>query len=153
MTEPSHEYPVTIHWISESEGVLESPDGLPSLPVAPPPQFGGPPGVWTPEHLLVSAVASCLLTTFLAYAKHAHVAVLSFEAPARGRLERTEDRRYRFASVELWPRVTVGSEADAERAKGLMARAEAACLISRSLACPVLVEPQIEVATAVPAGG
>lgn len=146
MSEERHEYPVTVRWISEKDGLLESADGLPPLPVAPPPQFGGRGEVWTPEHLLVGAVSSCLLSTFLAVAELSSLHVLSFEAPAVGTLERGADRRYRFALVEVHARVTVASQADAEKAARLFPKAEAACLITRSLSCPVLVHPRIEVA-------
>jgi organic hydroperoxide reductase OsmC/OhrA len=146
MNDARHEYPVTVRWISEKDGLLESADGLPPLPVASPPQFGGKPGIWSPEHLLVGAVSSCLLSTFLAVAEISGLRVLSFEAPAVGTLERGDDRRYRFALVEVHPRLTVASDADAEKAARLLPKAEAACLVTRSLSCPVLVHPRIEVA-------
>ena len=38
--------------------------GLPTLEFAAPPEFGGPGGIWSPEHLFVASVSSCLMTTF-----------------------------------------------------------------------------------------
>lgn len=34
-----------------------------------PPEFGGPERTWSPEHLFVAAVSSCLMTTFRAIAE------------------------------------------------------------------------------------
>lgn len=146
MSQEPHDYPVTVRWVGEKEGVAESPDNLPPLPVSSPPQFGGPPGVWSPEHLLVAATASCLMTTFLAIAGLSSLSVLSFEAPALGTLSRGEDRRYRVARIVLRPRITLTREADREKALRLVAKAHDACLITRSLNTEVVVEPVIEVA-------
>ncbi len=42
--------------------------GLPSLITAPPAQFGGSGDQWSPETLLVAAVADCFILTFRAIA-------------------------------------------------------------------------------------
>ena len=42
---------------------------LPPIMAASPPQFGGPPGRWSPETLLVAAVADCYILSFRAIAK------------------------------------------------------------------------------------
>jgi organic hydroperoxide reductase OsmC/OhrA len=147
----SHEYPVTVRWIHGKEGVAESADGLPSLPISAPPQFGGTAGVWSPEHLLVAAANACLMTTFLAAADASRLQVLSYEAPAVGTLARGEDRRYWVALVEVRPRVTVASEEDRDRALRLLEKAGAACLVSRSLRTSVVLHPLVEVADCQPA--
>lgn len=141
----SYDYPVTITWTGGKAGIAESDDGLPRLPVAAPPEFGGDEEVWTPEHLLVASVASCLMTTFLAIAGLSKLEVERLEVPASGHLVRGEDRRYRFDRVTLRPRVGVADEAAREKALRLLAKAEEACLITRSLSSEVAVEPEVEV--------
>jgi organic hydroperoxide reductase OsmC/OhrA len=142
----THDYPVSVQWIWGKEGVAESPDGLEPLPVGSPPEFGGEPGVWTPEHLLVAAAASCLMTTFLTVAELSKLRVLSYESSARGTLTRGEDRRYSFTRIELRPRVVVAREEDTARAVRLLEKAEAACLVARSLRAEMVLVPQVEVA-------
>lgn len=141
----SHDYPVDVRWTSGKAGYAESADGLPSLPLASPPEFGGEEGLWTPEHLLVASVASCLMTTFLAIAELSKLEVESLEVSGSGHLVRGEDRRYRFDRVTLRPVVGVVGEAAREKALRLLAKAEEACLITRSLSAEVLMEPRIEV--------
>ena len=141
-----NEYPVTVRWIGEREGVLESVDDLPPLAVSSPPQFGGAPGVWSPEHMLVAATAACLMSTFLAIAAASDLRVLSFEAPAQGTLSRGEDGRYRLSRVVLRPRLALTREADRERAVRILARAHEACLVTRSLNAEVAIEPVLEIA-------
>lgn len=141
----SREYPVNVSWTSGRAGYAESVDGLPGLPLAAPPEFGGEEGLWTPEHLLVASVASCLMTTFLAIAELSKLEVESLEVGASGHLVRGEDRRYRFDHITVRPVVGVVGESARERALRLLAKAEEVCLITRSLSARVLMEPRIEV--------
>jgi len=53
MSEVHSTYPVAVRWEGEKRGLGSSPDGLPDLKVSSPPPFGGPAGVWSPEHLFV----------------------------------------------------------------------------------------------------
>ena len=146
MTDVVHVYPVEIDWLRGREGFVTSAEGLPGFRVGSPPEFGGRPGIWTPEHLLVGAVASCFMTTFLAVAELSHVEIVDLAVPAEGTLVRGEDRRYRFERVVLTPRVELAREADRAKAERLVEKAEAACLVTRSLSAEVVVEPVIEVA-------
>jgi organic hydroperoxide reductase OsmC/OhrA len=141
----SHDYPVRVSWMGEKRGVLESEDRLPPLPVVTPPEFGGHQGEWSPEHLFVASVASCLMTTFLAVAEISRLEIHGFEAAAVGTLERGDDRRYRFTRVVLRPRVAVAREQDRERAVRLLEKSEQACLITRSITCEVELEPTVEI--------
>jgi organic hydroperoxide reductase OsmC/OhrA len=141
----SREYPVTVSWTSGRAGYAESVDGLPGLLLAAPPEFGGEEGLWTPEHLLVASVASCLMTTFLAIAELSKLEVESLEVGASGHLVRGEDRRYRFDRITVRPVVGVVGESAREKALRLLAKAEELCLITRSLSAEVQMEPRIEV--------
>lgn len=150
MTDIDYTYRMEIDWLADREGVA-SAEGLPGLHVGAPPEFGGRAGVWTPEHLLVGAVASCFLTTFLAIAELSGLPLVTVEVPAEGALARGEDRKYRFERVTLRPRIRLAGEEDRERARRLVDKAEAACLVTRSLATEVVVEPVLEVSAGEPA--
>jgi organic hydroperoxide reductase OsmC/OhrA len=140
------DYRITVTQTGTSGGVALAPDaGLPPLTVLPPPEFGGPEGEWTPEHLFVAAVASCFLTTFQAIARASRLEFTEVSVPAVGTLERAEDRRFRFTRVVLRPRIVILEDKDRERAVRIAEKAEGACLVSRSLSTAVALEPQIEV--------
>ncbi len=70
-----HLYDVQLAARATGDAVLSSQD-LPDLLVAPPPEFDGPGGTWSPEHLLLAAVESCLLLTWRARARHARLEYL-----------------------------------------------------------------------------
>lgn len=83
--EKVHYYDVNLKWDSDRKGTMNSPVLTTSIEVATPPEFAkGMPGIWSPEHLLVAAVNSCLMTTFLAIAENSKLEFLSFESAAKG---------------------------------------------------------------------
>lgn len=144
-----HSYRVDVEGEGLKTGTLRSPDSLPSLPVASPPQFGGPPGIWSPEHLFVAAVASCLMTTFRAIAEMSGLEVLEYSDSASGRLVLGEDHLYSITEITLRPRLVISDPSQVVRAERLINKAERACLISRSIASEVHIEPEVIVAAAV----
>jgi len=140
----SHEYHLTITGQDTKTGVLEAPgDGLPPLEVASPPEFGGPEGVWSPEHLFVASIAACLMTTFRSIAEHSGLDVLEYTDAPTGRLVRGEDGLYSIDRVTLRPRVTVPVGSRIDRAVRLIEKAEKVCLISRSVRCEVVLEASV----------
>lgn len=136
----SYTFHVDIDWSAARSGRLTS-DGLPALDVSAPPEFHGEPGQWTPEHLLVAAVSSCLMTTYMAIAGMNHLHVDFYHARAFGRLERIPGEGYRFTEIVLTPEIGVERE-DVEKALKVMAKAEKNCFISNSLRATVQVEPK-----------
>lgn len=143
----SHNYQVQIVSTGARSGVLESEeDRLPSLYVASPPEFGGPEGVWSPEHLFVAAVAACLMTTFRAIAELSKLEVIEYTDEAVGHLQRGDDRLYSIDRVTLRPKVVIGSHVDLEKARRLMRKAEETCLVSRSVSSEIVLDAQVLVA-------
>lgn len=142
----SHDYDVEVTNTGIKTGVLTAPgDGLDTIEVASPPEFGGPAGVWSPEHLFVAALSVCLMTTFRAVAESSGLEVLDYSDRSSGHLQRGEDRRYRFDKVTLRPRVVIDDESKVERALRLLHKAESVCLISRSVSSEIVLEPTVEV--------
>lgn len=142
----SHDYHVEVVSTGSKTGLLSAPaDGLTSFEVASPPEFGGPAGVWSPEHLFVASLSACLMTTFRAIADSSGLTVLDYSDRSSGRLQRGEDRRYSFDSVTLRPTVVIDDEAKIERTLRLLHKAEEVCLISRSVSSAIVLEPTVEV--------
>jgi organic hydroperoxide reductase OsmC/OhrA len=141
----SHDYTLTVRWTSERKGMARA-ETLPPLEVATPPEFGGHPGIWSPEHLFVAALSSCLMATFLAIAANSKLEFRSFECPATGTVRRGEDRLFRVTEAVLRPRLVLAHAADRERAARILQKAEQACLISNSVRTTIRLEPVIEAA-------
>ena len=138
----SHDYEVSLVGSGPKTGVLHAPDVVVALDVSSPPEFGGPEGLWSPEHLYVASLSACLMTTFLAIASASGIDVLTYSDNASGHLQRGDDRLYSMDSVTLRPDITV-PEAQLDRAVRVLTKAERACLISRSVNSEIHLEPNV----------
>src|SRR5215469_11812703 len=67
-----------------------SSQGLPDLRCAPPADFDGPGDAWSPEHLLMTAVATCFLFTLRSVAKLLKVPFKSLDLSSEGVVDRKE---------------------------------------------------------------
>ena len=141
----AHHYEVKINWESERKGLMSSPVLQSNIEVATPPEFAkGMPGIWSPEHLLVAAVNSCLMTTFLAIAENSSFHFIHFESNADGKLEKV-DGKYMISEVVLTPVLTISHDADKDKAIRILQKSEAACLISNSIKATIIFKPEIKV--------
>ena len=141
-------YEVALQWAGGRKGLVSSPVLNESIEVATPPEFPkGIPGIWSPEHLLVAAVDSCLMTTFLAVAENSGLEFVRFESKATGKLEKIEGK-YLISEIELAPRLAIKNEAQREKALKVLEKSEAACLISNSVKARILFRPEILVGEA-----
>jgi peroxiredoxin-like protein len=110
--------------------------------VATPPEFKGHEGIWSPEDLYVASANICLMTTFLAVAERAGLTFTSYHCEAEGRLELVEGK-FQVTVITLRPQIALQSGSDAAKAKELIEKAEANCLISNSMKTRITLEPTI----------
>jgi len=142
--ETAYFYEVNLNWDTSRKGSISSPHLNSSIQVATPPEFAkGIPGIWSPEHLLVAAVNSCLMTTFLAIAENFKLSFLHFESKAVGKLEKVEGK-YMISEIILSPSVTIKDSFDKEKAEKVLQKSEAACLISNSVKATIEMRPEIK---------
>ncbi|MEO8061580.1 MAG: OsmC family protein [Pseudomonadota bacterium] len=112
--------------------VIVSSPQLPNLETAPPPEFDGPGGIWSPESLLCAAVADCFILTFRAVSRASKLEWLKLECRVEGVLERV-DGISQFTRYTTLATLQVPPDADTAKARALLERAEHGCLISNSL--------------------
>lgn len=112
--------------------VIVSSEGVPSLETAGPVEFGGPGDVWSPEGLLVAAVADCFVLTFRAMARASKLDWVSLNCEARGTLDKV-DKVTQFTRFELSAELSMPPAGDEAKAQRLLQRAERHCLITNSL--------------------
>ena len=137
-----HRYVVRVSGGPEGNVQLDSP-GLPTLESATPAEFDGPGDRWSPETLLVASVADCVLLTFRAMARASHLAWHELALEGMGVLDRDADGKLRFTEVQLRAHLKVPAGTNEERARRILAKAEEACMISRSLLAQVHLESEI----------
>src|SRR3954462_12226896 len=83
-----HHYQTTLVRTFASRGRVEAE---PRAPIAggPPPELDGDSTSWSAEHLLLSSIGMCLLTTFEAVALRDGINLVAWQATAHGTVART----------------------------------------------------------------
>jgi organic hydroperoxide reductase OsmC/OhrA len=142
-----HEYRSRLLWTGAEQGPTRSYeaysreyvvaiDGKPALRGSSDPMFRGDAALHNPEDLLVAALSSCHLLSYLAHAARAGVHVVAYEDDASGTM-RFEGGGGHFTEVVLRPRVTIAAGSDEALAERLHDRAHHDCFIASSMNFPV----------------
>jgi peroxiredoxin-like protein len=119
-----------------------SAPGLSNLASAPSTEFDGPGDAWSPEHLLLAAVATCFSFTLRAVAQASRVDFISLDLTAEGTVER-RNRQLCLSDIVLRPRLQVPAATDRERALRVLEKAARSCVVSAALSTPIRLEPEI----------
>jgi peroxiredoxin-like protein len=126
-----HQYRVRASASEQSSIELSAP-GLTPMVSAAPLEFDGPGDLWSPETLLMAAVADCFVLTFRAIAKASGLRWTNVSCNGSGTVERNEGVT-RFTAINLDIRLVVPAAIDVEKAKKVVEKAERSCVISNSL--------------------
>ena len=144
---PDYRYYASTHWTEGRKGVVEAEGIAAPLNFSAPPEFQGEAGVWTPEHFFAAAIGACFVTTFRAIAEYSKFEYQGLQVEVEAMLEK-EEGGFLFTRVIVQPILTIGGQADRERAVRLLEKAERACLISRSIRSQIELRPEIVVSQA-----
>ena len=137
-----HHYRAQISRTFASRARVEAPP-RPSLDGGPSSQFDGDAGAWSPEHLILSSLGICMLTTFEAFAARDGIEVARWDATINGTVERTPEGLM-FTSIVLGIDMEISGNVD--RVSQTLEDAKQYCLVLNSLRVPVVVETQIRTA-------
>jgi peroxiredoxin-like protein len=124
---------------------------LSALRSASPAEFDGPGDRWSPETLLVAAVADCFILTFRAIARASKLPWIALDCAVTGTLDQVQ-RVAQFTRFEMRARLVVPEGETAERARHALEKAERNCLISSSLKGSVHLDTVVEIAKPVTVG-
>jgi organic hydroperoxide reductase OsmC/OhrA len=135
-------FEVQLNWLTSKKGILSAADAEGTLHVATPPRFGGEGRPWTPEHFFLSAISSCFMTTYLAFADKQGLAIAGLACNITGEIEIT-DGRYRFTRVDLHPAIHIDNEELRGKATSVLEKTHKYCLIANSVSAPVFYHSEI----------
>jgi organic hydroperoxide reductase OsmC/OhrA len=148
-----HRYTVSSRWrgstgagyeaYDRSHEVEATPVGT-TLALSSDPAFRGDTTLLNPEQLLVMAVSSCQLLSFLAVAARARIDVIEYRDDAEGEMPE-DDPPMRITRITLRPQIVVSEDVDDARVRHLVEVAHRECFIANSLQTQVVVEPQISI--------
>ena len=155
MTGHAHQYRVEVEWTGNlgtcTNGYRNySRDhairiaGKPELAGSSDPTFRGDATRHNPEDMLVAALSTCHMLSYLHMATVAGVVVTAYADAAEGSMA-TEGDGGRFVEVVLHPVVTITAASDPAKAEAAHEAAHHACFIANSVNFPVRCEPRIVV--------
>ncbi|MBV8726817.1 MAG: OsmC family protein [Candidatus Eremiobacteraeota bacterium] len=147
----SHAYEAHVRWTGAGHGptvdyrtysreFTADVAGKPQLTGSSDPAYRGDPAVHNPEELLLIALSSCHLLSYLALCVRNGVQVLAYEDHATATMAE-RDGKMRFIEAVLHPRCTVSG--DVQTATRLHEQAHAECFIANSVNFPVRNEPVV----------
>ena len=133
----------TSHYRAYSRNHVVRAERRPDLLGSAEPVFRGDPTRWTPEELLVAAVAECHLLEYLHLCVKAGVVVLEYRDDPIGVMHEDATGGGSFESVTLRPTVLVRTSAMVDTAEFLHGEVGATCFIARSVNFPIHHQPRI----------
>jgi organic hydroperoxide reductase OsmC/OhrA len=134
-----HQYSASLSRTSASRARLEAPP-RPVLHGASSPELDSDINAWSPEHMLLSSLGLCMLTTFEAFAARDGIEVLAWDAKVNGTVEQTPEGRM-FTSIVLVLDMELAGNVD--RVDDTLEDVKQSCLVLNSLRVPVVIETQI----------
>jgi organic hydroperoxide reductase OsmC/OhrA len=126
-----HLYSVQAQAVPAGDVALSS-NGLPAIATQPPAEFDGPGDRWSPETLLVGAMADCFVLSFRAVARASKFEWSGLDVNVAGKLDRVEGKAL-FTEYHVHATLRVPAGTDTALATRLLEKAEKVCLISNSL--------------------
>jgi organic hydroperoxide reductase OsmC/OhrA len=111
-----------------------------ALPMSAAPEFKGEAARANPEELLVAALSSCHMLTFLAIAARKRLVVDAYEDDAVGLMTKNADGKLFVSHVTLRPRVSFAQPPPDDVVQQLHHQAHADCFIANSVRTQVTVE-------------
>lgn len=105
--------------------------------------FRGDADRYNPEDMLVAALSSCHMLSYLHLCAINDIVVVAYEDAATGTMEERPDGSGAFTRVQLNPKVTISTESAADKAKELHHKAHELCFIANSVNFPVENSPTI----------
>lgn len=135
-------FEVQLNWLEDQLGLLQAADVHGQLHTAAPEKLGGRGNEWSAEHLMLGAVASSFMSTYLAYIKKMGFEITHFECSVIGQVK-PANGRYRFVRVDVYPAIFVMDESLKTKAAAALLKAEQHCPVTNSLNSEVFFHSQV----------
>jgi organic hydroperoxide reductase OsmC/OhrA len=137
-------YRVSAWWTSGRTGLAKCESSPNTIHFSEAAELGGLQGRWTPEQLLLCALAGCFTTTFHDVARAAGFVFTDLEIEIEGGVRRNRGTGCNFTEILIRPRLTVATEDLCQAGLALLRKTKALCMISRAISTPQTLEPWVE---------
>lgn len=138
-----YEYRTETEWKDEKEGVLKASQKH-DIRIGCPPEFGGKPVYWSPEHLFLASVEVCIMTTFLDLLEKNNCKISSYKSEAVGKAQLVNGT-FKFERIGVKPVVIIDDSNTTDKIKELLFKSKNECMVSNTLNIKVALKPEIRI--------
>lgn len=154
MINNEHHYALTIEWTGNlgtgtsgyrdyTRNHVVSVENKPTILASSDPHFRGNKDRYNPEEMLVAALSSCHMLSYLHLCAVSGVVVTEYKDNATGVMKENKDGSGQFTEITLHPVVKVKESSMNAKAIELHDQAEKLCFIARSVNFPVHHKPTV----------
>lgn len=141
-------YRISAWWTSGRSGLAKCECSPSAIHFSEAAELGGLQARWTPEQLLLCALAGCFTTTFHDVARSAKFEYTDLEVEIEGSVRRSRTSGSNLTEILIRPRLTLPGTGDEDQRREagfvLLRRAHALCMISRAVTVPQTLELLVE---------
>lgn len=138
-----HTYEVNLKWTGKSKGILSSTVLPKEIEVATASEYNKRmKGIWSPEHLLIASINSCLMSTFLEIAENSKLEFISYESKSLCTISFINGK-HTLTEIVLKPKVAIPHTQKIEKIKHILEMSKNVCLIANAIKIPIQLDPEI----------
>lgn len=138
-----HTYEVNLKWTGKSKGILSATVLPKEIEESSPEDYHtGKKGIWSPDHLLIASVNSCLMSTFLTIAENSNLEFISYESKSLYTIDFINGK-YIVTEIILKPKVVIPNTQKPESVKHILEMSKNVCLIINAIKMPIQMNPEI----------
>ena len=120
-----------------------SSEGKPTIQGSSDATFRGDAAKWNPEDMLLAALSSCHMLSYLHCCADAGISVTAYTDSAEGTMELASNGAGHFTRVVLHPQVTITASSELALAEELHHKAHELCFIANSVNFPMQCKPHV----------
>jgi len=135
-------FEVKLNWLEDYKGILHANDVEGTIHVGAAKSLGGKGKNWSPEHLFISSLSSCYMSTLLSFADKMGFHLSHFECNAIGQIELVNGK-YKFTYINLYPKIFINDNTLREKAIEAAKKTQENCLIMNSMEAAIIYHTEI----------
>src|SRR5215470_5327189 len=124
----AYTYRVSAWWTSGRTGLAKCESSPNTIHFSEAAELGGLQGRWTPEQLLLCALAASFTTTFADIARGLKFDYTDLEVGIEGSVRRSRTAGCNFNEILIRPRLTLSSEEQRDAGLNLLRRTKSVCM-------------------------
>ncbi len=135
-SENTNLFQASVIWLNGKKGMITSSEVNGTIHVETAAVFGGKGKSWSPEHLFLSSLSSCFMSTFLGCAEKLMLSIDGLSCRVSGVVE-VVNGRLSFTRIDMYPDIYIERAENEKIAQLALKQTHKQCLISNSISSEI----------------